>query len=268
MRWLHLAEVLELHRRLIQRSGGMGGLRDLGLLEASLAQPHQSFGGADLYPGLSVKAAALGVFLDPEPSLRGREQAHRQCRDGDHPRPQWRGAHGRSRCRGGRCPCGRQWSVGSRRFHSLGEAEPAPPRRPVSGSIPRPLPGVQHLLRHKNSPGRSRSWWPWPRASEGQLALGERAHQRRIEELPIDQEISAEPLQPPQRSRTVGGGLLAQQLQGAGAEGPEGADAGCGSHCRRSGDPSAGRGGVKGQPPPRCGAQRSQRTRPADLRSP
>jgi death-on-curing protein len=36
MRWLQLAEVLELHRRLIAQSGGMPGLRDLGLLEASL----------------------------------------------------------------------------------------------------------------------------------------------------------------------------------------------------------------------------------------
>jgi death-on-curing protein len=42
MRWLHLAEVLELHRRLIQQSGGISGLRDLVLLEASLAQPRQS----------------------------------------------------------------------------------------------------------------------------------------------------------------------------------------------------------------------------------
>ena len=60
MRWLRLAEVLELHRRLIQQSGGMSGLRDLGLLEASLAQPRQSFAGVDLYPGLTAKAAALG----------------------------------------------------------------------------------------------------------------------------------------------------------------------------------------------------------------
>ena len=63
MRWLRLAEVLELHRRLIQQSGGMSGLRDLGLLEASLAQPRQSFAGVDLYPGLSAKAAALGFSL-------------------------------------------------------------------------------------------------------------------------------------------------------------------------------------------------------------
>jgi death-on-curing protein len=37
MRWLRLAEVLELHRRLIQQSGGMAGLRDLGF---SLIQNH------------------------------------------------------------------------------------------------------------------------------------------------------------------------------------------------------------------------------------
>jgi death-on-curing protein len=63
MRWLRLAEVLELHRRLIQQSGGMSGLRDLGLLEASLAQPRQSFAGVDIYPGLTAKAAALGFSL-------------------------------------------------------------------------------------------------------------------------------------------------------------------------------------------------------------
>ena len=63
MRWLSLAEVLELHRRLIEQTGGMPGLRDLGLLESSLAQPHQSFGGVDLYPGLNAKAAALGFSL-------------------------------------------------------------------------------------------------------------------------------------------------------------------------------------------------------------
>ncbi|MFM9103885.1 MAG: type II toxin-antitoxin system death-on-curing family toxin [Cyanobium sp.] len=63
MRWLSLAEVLELHRPLIEQTGGKPGLRDLGLLEASLAQPHQSFGGVDLCPGLNAKAAALGFSL-------------------------------------------------------------------------------------------------------------------------------------------------------------------------------------------------------------
>jgi death-on-curing protein len=63
MRWLSLAEVLDLHRRLIEQSGGLPGLRDLGLLEASLAQPHQSSGRVDLYPELSDKVAALGFSL-------------------------------------------------------------------------------------------------------------------------------------------------------------------------------------------------------------
>jgi death-on-curing protein len=63
MRWLTLAEVLSLHRRLIGQSGGLPGLRDLGLLEASLAQPRQSFAGVDLYPSLTDQAAALGFSL-------------------------------------------------------------------------------------------------------------------------------------------------------------------------------------------------------------
>ena len=63
MRWLQLAEVLELHRRLLAQRGGASGLRDLELLEASLALPRQSFAGADLYPGLIAKAAALGFSL-------------------------------------------------------------------------------------------------------------------------------------------------------------------------------------------------------------
>ena len=63
MRWLTLAEVLSLHRRVIDQSGGLSGLRDLGLLEASLAQPRQSFAGIDLYPSLTDKAAALGFSL-------------------------------------------------------------------------------------------------------------------------------------------------------------------------------------------------------------
>lgn len=63
MRWLSLAEVLALHRRLIEQTGGVGGLRDLGLLEAALAQPRQTFGDVDLYQGVTAKAAALGFSL-------------------------------------------------------------------------------------------------------------------------------------------------------------------------------------------------------------
>jgi death-on-curing family protein len=57
--YLTLEEVLLLHARLIQRTGGSGGVRDLGLLDSALARPQATFGGQDLYPGLWHKAAAL-----------------------------------------------------------------------------------------------------------------------------------------------------------------------------------------------------------------
>ena len=63
MRYLSFAEVLELHRLVVTPSGGAAGLRDLGALESALAQPRATFGGADLYPTLADKAAALGYSL-------------------------------------------------------------------------------------------------------------------------------------------------------------------------------------------------------------
>ena len=63
MRYLTLAEVVELHRRLLQVTGGATGIRDLGALEAAIAQPKATFGGVDLYPTLIEKAAALCFSL-------------------------------------------------------------------------------------------------------------------------------------------------------------------------------------------------------------
>jgi len=59
MEYLTVEEVILLHSRLIQRTGGAGGVRDLGLLESAVARPRASFGGEDLYPDLWSKAAAL-----------------------------------------------------------------------------------------------------------------------------------------------------------------------------------------------------------------
>ena len=63
MRYISLSEVLELHRRIIEESGGSTGLRDLGGLESAIAQPFMTFGGRDLYPTLTEKAAALCFSL-------------------------------------------------------------------------------------------------------------------------------------------------------------------------------------------------------------
>jgi death on curing protein len=63
MRYLTLEEVLELHRLVIFQSHGATGIRDLNALDSALAQPRMTFGGAELYPTLVEKAAALGFSL-------------------------------------------------------------------------------------------------------------------------------------------------------------------------------------------------------------
>ncbi len=57
--YLALDDLLEIHRVLIDQIGGSHGLRDQGLLEAALYRPQASFDGADLYPSVIEKAAAL-----------------------------------------------------------------------------------------------------------------------------------------------------------------------------------------------------------------
>ena len=63
MRYLTLGEVVDLHRRVLEQSGGASGIRDLGLLQSALAQPAATFDGADLHPTIIEKAAALGFAL-------------------------------------------------------------------------------------------------------------------------------------------------------------------------------------------------------------
>ena len=63
MRYLTLGEVLELHRRIIQQTGGASGVRNLAALESAVAQPRMTFEGKDLYPTIEDKAAALGFFI-------------------------------------------------------------------------------------------------------------------------------------------------------------------------------------------------------------
>ncbi|MEW6659835.1 MAG: type II toxin-antitoxin system death-on-curing family toxin [Thermodesulfobacteriota bacterium] len=63
IRYLSLGEVLELHRRIIQQTGGAVGVRDLAALESAVAQPRMTFSGHDLYPSLEAKAAAICFFI-------------------------------------------------------------------------------------------------------------------------------------------------------------------------------------------------------------
>lgn len=68
-------EVLAIHAATIERFGGLGGLRDEGLLDPALAQPFQTFGGADLYPSAIDKACryAFGIISN-HPFLDGNKR--------------------------------------------------------------------------------------------------------------------------------------------------------------------------------------------------
>lgn len=56
---LSKTQVIMLHQRLIQETGGSDGIRDEGLLDSALSNPFQSFGGVELYPNIQEKAAQL-----------------------------------------------------------------------------------------------------------------------------------------------------------------------------------------------------------------
>lgn len=59
MRSLTVADVVFIHDDLVARYGGVGGIRDNGLLESAVFRCQATFGGDDLYPTVFDKAAAL-----------------------------------------------------------------------------------------------------------------------------------------------------------------------------------------------------------------
>ena len=63
MRYLSLREILELHDKIIEVSGGARGMRDMRALESAINQPRVTFNRTDLYPDIIAKAAALCFFL-------------------------------------------------------------------------------------------------------------------------------------------------------------------------------------------------------------
>lgn len=60
---LSTQKVMQLHRFLMQETGGLNGLRDEGLFDSAVQSPFATFGGQELYPSIEEKAAKLGVTL-------------------------------------------------------------------------------------------------------------------------------------------------------------------------------------------------------------
>lgn len=68
---LTVDEVIKIHGRLIEKTGGLDGLRDRGLLESAIFNISSGFGEIEVYPTVEEKAAriAFGIvnnhaFLD------------------------------------------------------------------------------------------------------------------------------------------------------------------------------------------------------------
>lgn len=60
---LTVNEIIFLHEKLIQRTGGMSGLRDIGMLESAVYNVIQSFGEQDAYPTPFERAARLAYAI-------------------------------------------------------------------------------------------------------------------------------------------------------------------------------------------------------------
>lgn len=56
-------KILQLHKFLMQETGGLDGLRDASLLESAVQSPLATFDGQELYPRIKEKAAKLGYTL-------------------------------------------------------------------------------------------------------------------------------------------------------------------------------------------------------------
>ena len=75
-RFLSVDNVVELHRRTIEREGGAAGIRDSGLLESAVTAPRQTFGGEYLHPDVSAQAAAyLYHLVKNHPFVDGNKRA-------------------------------------------------------------------------------------------------------------------------------------------------------------------------------------------------
>ncbi|WP_255466186.1 Fic family protein [Fusobacterium hominis] len=60
---LTVKDILFLHEKIIDKIGGIRGVRDIGLLEMAVNSPFASFGGEDLYKTLEEKAKQLCILL-------------------------------------------------------------------------------------------------------------------------------------------------------------------------------------------------------------
>ena len=69
IRFLTLAEVIDIHNDQIIRYGGMPGIRDIKLLSSAVAMPKTSFGGKFLHENIFQMAAAYAYHISQNHSF-------------------------------------------------------------------------------------------------------------------------------------------------------------------------------------------------------
>jgi death on curing protein len=73
--FLSAEQVLFIHHRIIEETGGSHGLRDLALLLSAIGRPYSTFDGKNLYPDLFAQAAALmDSLIHNHPFLDGNKR--------------------------------------------------------------------------------------------------------------------------------------------------------------------------------------------------
>lgn len=63
MRGLSVSDIIVLHQKVIDKTGGSHGIRDIGLIESAVSRAYATFGGNDLYETVEEKIAATAYSL-------------------------------------------------------------------------------------------------------------------------------------------------------------------------------------------------------------
>lgn len=63
MRKLSVSDIILLHQKVIDKTGGSPGIRDIGLIDSAVSRAYATFGGNDLYETVEAKIAATAYGL-------------------------------------------------------------------------------------------------------------------------------------------------------------------------------------------------------------
>lgn len=63
MEMIALEEIIIFHEKIIEKTGGSQGIRDIGLIESAINRPFQTYDGIELYPEIESKISAITYSL-------------------------------------------------------------------------------------------------------------------------------------------------------------------------------------------------------------